>query len=980
VSAALGSDGQAYRVSGWGAGLRAWSPAQELSTSFTRSGVSVRSGTTHVGFSLLGVGYGSMLAPVGQVAPSAHANRVVYRRSGLSEWYANGPLGLEQGFTIPRAPGGYPTGPLTLSIALSGNARASLANGGQGITLDRAGKTVLRYTGLTATDAREHLLRSWLQLDGRRLILRVDAHRARYPLRIDPFIQQSEKLTGSEEIGEGGFGDSVALSGDGNTALIGGAGDNGGVGAAWVFTRSGSTWTQQGSKLTGSGEVSTPGYPGGFGWSVALSGNGNTALIGGVNDNGGVGAAWVFTRSGSTWTQQGSKLTGSEESGPSEFGWDVALSGDGNTALIGGSSDNSEVGAAWVFTRSGSAWTQGAKLTGSEESQRGRFGFSVALSSDGNTAVVGGPHDGNGPGAAWVFTRSSSAWTQQGSKLTGSEEVAACCGSEFGTSVALSSDGNTALVGGRRDNGGVGAAWVFARSGSTWTQQGSKLTGSSATETGNLGLSVGLSADGNTALIGGFTATGAGAWVFTRSGSTWTQQGGSFTGTGWNSGCSLCFSVALSDDGNTALVGSSYDTKGVGAAWVFTSQSGLPPPPPSGIPLNTSPPVITGNPVIGQTLSCSPGVWSGDTPQSFSYSWIRSGYGVLPRPSTDPHYTVTSADQGYGIVCEVTATNAVGSDSAESRPLMIPGVYVPPPLSEQPIYQAVFVHGIRASCAKTGAGDYRSLYDALDAQHTDVLTFCYDHDEAFGGKHPEPTPTRCFSTQTSRGGSSGVLGSTVARESPVGGKIGPLHVESNQGDASEAYDGNSALAYDAAKLDDCLSALVQYDITRYKHPVPIAVIGNSMGGAITRGWMQLAKYRHSTALSGVTTVFFLEAATQGSWIAKLGQGADSGLSELFGGGVPGWIADQWGGALLGDIANVDFRRAGVKDLAPQSGWYRSIVASGTPPKLHYFTLSVDQHIHFKEQLVLWQVQVAESDALGDGVMQLGSTSFSALPG
>jgi hypothetical protein len=127
-------------------------------------------------------------------------------------------------------------------------------------------------------------------------------------------------------------------------------------------------------------------------------------------------------------------------------------------------------------------------------------------------------------------------------------------------------------------------------------------------------------------------------------------------------------------------------------------------------------------------------------------------------------------------------------------------------------------------------------------------------------------------------------------------------------------------------------------------------------------------------------VFFLEAATQGSWIAKLGQGADAGLSGLFGGGVPGWIADQWGGALLGDIGNVDFRRAGVKDLAPQSGWYRSIVASGTPPRLHYFTLSVDQHIHFKEQLLFWQAQVAESDALGDGVMQLGSTSFGALPG
>ena len=80
-------------------------------------------------------------------------------------------------------------------MALSGNARASLAAGGQSVTLSRGGKTVLRYTGLTATDARGRLLHSWLQLDGGRLLLRVDATGARYPLRIDPFIQQGAKLT-----------------------------------------------------------------------------------------------------------------------------------------------------------------------------------------------------------------------------------------------------------------------------------------------------------------------------------------------------------------------------------------------------------------------------------------------------------------------------------------------------------------------------------------------------------------------------------------------------------------------------------------------------------------------------------------------------------------------------------------------------------------------------------------------------------------
>ena len=350
VSAALGADGRAYRISPSEGGFVASSPAQHLSARFARSGVSVHSGTTQVGLSLLAVGYGSALAPVGQVAPSAHANRVLYRHSGVSEWYANGPLGVEQGFTVSTAPAVETHGPFTLSMTLSGSARASLAKGGQSITLDRGGKTILRYTGLTATDAHGRVLHSWLQLHAGRLLLRVDARGARYPLRIDPFIQQGEKLTGSGETGTfGDFGYSVALSADGNTALIGGWADNNYVGAAWVFTRSGEAWTQQGSKLTGSGETGQ----GRFGSSVALSGDGTTALIGGDGDNGVVGAAWVFTRSGSTWTQQGSKLTGSGETGQGYFGLSVALSADGNTALIGGYYDNGGVGAAWVFTRSG---------------------------------------------------------------------------------------------------------------------------------------------------------------------------------------------------------------------------------------------------------------------------------------------------------------------------------------------------------------------------------------------------------------------------------------------------------------------------------------------------------------------------------------------------------------------------------------------------------------------------------------------------
>src|SRR5262249_57972214 len=140
----------------------------------------------------------------------------------------------------------------------------------------------------------------------------------------------------------------------------------------------------------------------------------------------------------------------------------------------GGRHDSVEVGAAWVFTRASETWSQqGAKLTpgGVGGALPPLFGESVALSSDGNTALIGGPDDEAGNGAAWAFTRSGSTWSQQGSKLTGSGITGLLA--TFGTSVALSSDGNTALIGGPLDNGEAGAGWGYRRSGSTRQQEGS---------------------------------------------------------------------------------------------------------------------------------------------------------------------------------------------------------------------------------------------------------------------------------------------------------------------------------------------------------------------------------------------------------------------------------------------------------------------------------------------------------------------------
>jgi hypothetical protein len=180
------------------------------------------------------------------------------------------------------------------------------------------------------------------------------------------FAQQGPKLVGTGAVGVAGGalqGWSVALSSDGNTALVGGPDDNlqndHAIGAAWVFTRSNGAWIQQGQKLVGTGASANSGQ----GWSVALSGDGNTALIAGPNDR----TAWAFTRSNGVWTQQAQLFNASGAVS-------VTLSADGNTAVIGAPGDNVEVGAAWVFTRSNGEWTQGQKLAANDEAGQAGFG------------------------------------------------------------------------------------------------------------------------------------------------------------------------------------------------------------------------------------------------------------------------------------------------------------------------------------------------------------------------------------------------------------------------------------------------------------------------------------------------------------------------------------------------------------------------------------------------------------------------------
>ena len=594
VSAALGRDDSSYWFHANPGSVHAENPRHAMALDFTRHGVEVDSKGARWGLALRGYGYGDQRIAVRQAAPHAKANRIEYERGALTEWYINGPLGLEQGFTLAQPPG-KASGktndlPLTLALAFSGDSTAELDAAGTALTLKgKNGQATARISGLVAYDAAGRALPGRFALHGDELLLQVDDAGAQYPLVVDPFVQQAE-LTASDGAAGDQFGFSIALSGDGNTAVVGAFGHtvNGNVyqGAAYVFTNSGGNWSQQAELSASDGAAGDW-----FGDSVALSGDGNTAVLGAsghaVNGNQIQGAAYVFTNSAGSWSQQ-AELTASDGVYDDEFGISVALSSDGNTALVGAlfhtvNGNTNYQGAAYVFANSAGSWSQQQELTASDGAGGDLFGNSVTLSSDGNTALVGAyAHTVNGnryQGAGYVFTNSAGSWSQQ-------QELTASDGAEsdyFGNSVALSSDGNTALVGAYahtvNGNRYQGAGYVFTNSAGSWSQQ-QELTASDGAESDYFGNSVALSSDGNTALVGAYAHTVNGnryqgaAYVFTNSAGSWSQQQ-ELTASDGAGGDLFGNSVTLSSDGNTALAGAPYHTvngnANQGAAYTFVN-------------------------------------------------------------------------------------------------------------------------------------------------------------------------------------------------------------------------------------------------------------------------------------------------------------------------------------------------------------------------------------------------------------------------
>ena len=387
---------------------------------------------------------------------------------------------------------------------------------------------------------------------------------------------EDQKLTATN----GDFGDtlgrSVAI--DGDTMVVGALGHQDPVqsgGAAYVFTRTPTGWVEQ-AKLT----VPDASF---FGNAVAI--DGETIVVGDffsdLTQFGSEGAAHVFTRNGSMWTER-AKLVGSNLNPGDRFGASVAI--DGGTIVVGTSSGDGAVtddGTAYVFTGSGAMWTEQATLFNVVGAELDGFGRSVAI--DGGTIVVGATGVSgafNAEGAAFVFTGSGSAWAQQAT-LSGNiaEEF-----DFFGESVAI--DGDTIAVGSTRGpSGGQGSVYVFTGAGSAWTEQ-AELTASNGDLNDNFGVSVDI--DGDTLAVGATHVDSAtvdfagSAYVFARSGTTWTERqlltasdGESSTQFGFPVVDNFGFSIGI--DGDTVVVGALNEDNtgtfeeatGRGAAYVF---------------------------------------------------------------------------------------------------------------------------------------------------------------------------------------------------------------------------------------------------------------------------------------------------------------------------------------------------------------------------------------------------------------------------
>ncbi|MGF1465442.1 MAG: hypothetical protein ACFCGT_04845 [Sandaracinaceae bacterium] len=546
------------------------------------SAAPVRGGWS-VGLALTAWGRDAARRPLAAAAPAREpgaGNGAVIDRGPVIERWVHGPLGVEQVVVVEESPAG--DGHLLVEVAVRGlDARCSPV---ECALVDDQGVLRARYHELWATDARGLPLAAALvgTRDGVRI--RLDDRSAVYPVTIDPLIVlEAAVLEASDAEGGDQWGRAVALSADGRRAILGTTFDRTEAGfragSARVFVRDGSGWREEAVLVPVDAEANDR-----FGASVALSGDGSRALVGAFMDGRDEGAclggsARVFVRSSAgAWQEEGT-LEGS----CGQDGRSVALSRDASRALVGapfGRVGDGSPGYARVFRREGTAWQLEATLvlSGDLSSWAGQ---AVALSGDGTRALVGSfRHAGAGAdaGAARVFVRSGTTWSEEADLVASGLEAT----DELGVAVALDADGTRAVVGARSDDTdtgiNVGTARVFVRSGTAWTEE-AVLEGEDVSASAELGDAVAIDADGTRTLIGARydrTEAGEGAGtvrLFARTGTTWTEEAvvgaaGAQPLDWFGSG------VSLSRDGSVWLVGAQgddlEDARDVGTARVLT--------------------------------------------------------------------------------------------------------------------------------------------------------------------------------------------------------------------------------------------------------------------------------------------------------------------------------------------------------------------------------------------------------------------------
>jgi hypothetical protein len=609
ISATLGRDQRAYHSQREARGYRIGNPQHGFSADFVSSGVSLRAGDNHWSLTFRGYGCGDRLKLVPGTTPLADANRVEYRRGPLTEWYVNGPMGLEQGFTFSRQPSVASHEPLTLAFRMSGSLIASLDSDNLGLSLRRNGATLIRYAGLRATDARGQDLPAWLEMTGKELRIRVNDGGAEYPVTIDPMVEAVQLTNnivclqpGCSSTGQAFnyFGMSAAVSGDQSTVVVGAANvpiNSLDYSVAYVFVKPLKGWGN--CNVVGCYNYAArlmPEFPESAaqpGISVSVNENGTIVAVGYAVGGPGVN---VFAKPSTGWADMGATAVLSASDGTVQFGSSVAISPDGTTIVGGdpGAGTDSQ-GAAYVFVEPSSGiWqssTETATLTASDGRNLAYLGSSVAVSSDGTTIVAGSQGEtvnGNSAeGAAYVFAKPANGWVNatETAKLTPSDGAT---NSLFGAA-AISGDSSTIAVGARGatvgGNANQGAIYVFLEPANGWTSstQTAKLTASDGVANDYLGALATISGDGSTiaASGGAFSQNPTGAvYIFVKPANGWMSSMQTAELTDGASRDLFGSAVALDTTGTFAVIGAQDTTLGgnadQGAAYIYFGSAAAP--------------------------------------------------------------------------------------------------------------------------------------------------------------------------------------------------------------------------------------------------------------------------------------------------------------------------------------------------------------------------------------------------------------------